>query len=322
MTGPSIKYHTARLRAAFSKSDSSHQLPKDTYTPQSNAHLLNPPANEIPSNNSESIQYCESISITLNNLDQSLRLLSIVDGRRIHNLIPDLHLSLVSILLAPDAPGPRAKSGVGKDFVCLCEVGFLVLDEGIGVDSEEFLGRFVKEVEPSLTSMIVDRDRHDITAPLTMRKSGGLGDLIPMKRRIPRLVATFTTPLSTPIVDNLFLTPVCPTSWITYILLPNKHHRRQTRKILGRLPHPNLLILDLSQRLAHINPPALAALATKRSMRHEGFGAPDVFVPSGERVGFVEVGVDLHHGGGEEGERAAVKVGDFGSFDGDDGFRG
>lgn len=145
-----------------------------------------------------------------------------------------------------------------------------------------------------------------------------------MKRRIPRLFATFTTPLSTPVLDDLLLTSICPTSRITHILLPNKHHGRQTRKILWRLAHPDLLILDLSQRLPHISPPPSlpAALPTKRSMSLEGLGAADVFVPPGEGVGFVEVGVDLHHGGGEEGERTAVKVGDFGSFDGDDGFGG
>jgi len=51
------------------------------------------------------------------------------------------------------------------------------------------------------------------------------------------------------------------------------------------------------------------------------FVATHVLVPSAEGVSFFEVGVDLHHGRRIEGERTPIKVGDFCTFDGDDGFR-
>ena len=44
-------------------------------------------------------------------------------------------------------------------------------------------------------------------------------------------------------------------------------------------------------------------------------------VPAFELVGLVDVGVDGHGSGAQEGQAAAAEVGDFDAFEGDDGFR-
>src|SRR5437762_2799688 len=142
-----------------------------------------------------------------------------------------------------------------------------------------------------------------------------------MKRRIPTFITFLTTPLSTPILHNLLLTPLRPARRITNILLPNKHDSRQTSEIIRRLPHSQSLIFNLSKRLSILlSPFPTLGSGTNIRMRRKRFIASNILVPAVQGVCFFDVRVDLHHGRGEKGEGSSVEVGDFDSLDGDDGF--
>ena len=88
----------------------------------------------------------------------------------------------------------------------------------------------------------------------------------------------------------------------------------------GFFVHAELLVFDLQDGFGGFG----GAAGGGADAGHVGVGGEGVVaalgvVPSFEFVGVVDVWVDGHASGGEEGEGAAAEIGDFDTFEGDDG---
>src|SRR3981189_1461155 len=117
-----------------------------------------------------------------------------------------------------------------------------------------------------------------------------------MKWSIPAFITSLTTPLSAPILHNLLLTPLAPTSRITNILLSDENNSSQTSKIIRRLPHSQPLIFNLRKSFPILlSPlPSLGSCTTTRMCRKRLI-MTHVLVPPIQGMGLFDVWVDLHH---------------------------